>query len=210
MKKCNFLLLLFIVLSACGPEVPPPPTEQVPDASAAWMQAIDLRKTEIDRLLSQAELKYDSLQYDCKSGQEGGVFRLFKAKDSLRLIRHLYYAGEHSSGQVNLYVDQATLIYAEVTERLLSLDADAPKEDGTTHRREDISEYRYYFEPQGQLVRCFQKTYFLRTSVALPTNTDKIEEVEISSGGGAFLQGFFKQVVAAQDEGTLRSLFCAD
>ncbi len=210
MKTLNFLGLLLLFLSACAPEVPPPPTEQVEEVLASQVLVADVRKNEIDQLLSDAHLRYDSLRYTCKLSQDGGILRLFKAGDSLHLIRHLYHSGEHSSGQIDLYIDRGHLFYAEVEESLLTFDAEAPQENDIRHTREDISRYRYYFDAAGQPLRCLQKAYFLRSSVELPTNPDQIAEVEINSSGGAVLQAFFKQVERAQDETDLLALFCAN
>lgn len=212
MKFFNLILITFVLLTACAPDVPPPSAEdhQGLDPQDELIKALDQKKQAIDKLLANAELRHDSLAFECESVREGGRLSFFKKGDEIRLLRHAYYNGDQHGGIISAYVENGQLFYAHVEEGSWSSDQEAPQEEGVLHTREDNTEYTYYFDEAGTPIRCLQKSYVIRSAVQLPLELEKIKADEIGCGGAKVLQAFFNRVKDVETVGALVDILCTD
>lgn len=213
MKSFNLLFIVLVLLTACAPDAPPPSTtyQEEIDPQDELIEALNQKKLAIDRLLASAELRHDSLAFECERTREGGRLSFFKEGEEVRLLRYAYYNGDHHGGTISVYVEKEQLFYAQVEESTWSFDEEALQDDGTPHTREDYTHYTYYYDSTGQEgVRCLQKDYVVRSVVALPTEVEKIKTNEISCTGARKIRAFFSQVQRVKRVGELLEILCAD
>ena len=129
----NYALLLVVLLTACGQ--PPEPIvadliiPAVVDESepAHRIKQIEEEFDYVEKLLSEAMLSVDSLEYECENDPKGGTISFYRSGEELRLIQSAYYEGDHASVMEKYYLKNGELFFAFVEEVVWTFDGDLPK-----------------------------------------------------------------------------------
>lgn len=234
MQNLAYFAILMVVFTACGPEGPNPLTntsapvateeeprlpEEVnssivdtvpvtPDEEAT-VAAVRAEYAAVEADFNGARLKMDSMVYDCEADPVGGRLRTYQSTNGdISLIRHAYYAGDHGGGEASYYLKNGKVFFIYVQESRWTF-ADGMTDDGTPHTRDDFTEYRFYFDADGNPVRCLKKEYFVRTATEIPVDPDKIPSVRTDCGEAEAQLGIFAEIWARLDSVvSLKDYFC--
>ena len=142
LRLLNFGILLCLSLSACGGGPPAPETVTENDKAESTtvdgpIEDIRQRFSTVNEWLNQAQLRMDSLPYDCVDYPSGGTIKLFRHEGELVMLRHDFYQGDHDGTTETYYLENEHPVFVFVEEtswRFAGPDTDDPAAPNTEDR----------------------------------------------------------------------------
>lgn len=215
----NYLLLLFVLLTACGQT--PDPAKALPLAvdpefeEAKQVNTIEQIKDEfsaVEKLFSTARLTVDSLDYDCENDPVGGTINFYKQENELRLISSNFYEGDHSATTEKYYLKDGKLFFAFVEESTWMFDADLPDnaefDPMNAPTKDEVKEYRFYYADDGQPLQCLEKEYVIRSAIDLPVDPDQVQNKESDCSRAEKIYQKFERLVKLEVMEDLKQELC--
>ncbi|PHI21748.1 hypothetical protein CEQ90_00225 [Lewinellaceae bacterium SD302] len=185
--QLNLLLVLLILLSACGGQVDSPEAtasslESKEKVSADPAVIIRERFQEIDGWLKQADLSMDSMEYDCPDDPTGGRISFFRKAGELVMIKHDYYQGDHFGATESYYLIDEKPVFIHLTEESWTFAGPEGSDPTVPNTQDNISEFRFYLNSGQEPLNCLRKDYVLRSWIELPTNPNEVPNKTIECG----------------------------
>lgn len=186
-------LLLLVVLSACGTGPDRPQQEQVKATDAAEVvqedpiSSIKNRFQAINEWLKSAELRMDSVDYDCPDFPSGGKIQFYRHQGELVMLKHDFFEGDHFGGSETFYLRNEKPIFVFVQEGSWRFAGPESEDPVAPNTQDDIVEYRYYYDDyvagkEQSSLKCLKKDYVIRSWVDIPTEVDKIPNKAVECG----------------------------
>lgn len=215
----NYLILLLVLLTACGQTpiqadaITETETEEASENTPInSIQQIKEAYSVVEKLFFTAQLKLDSLDYECENDRKGGILNYYKQGEQLRLIKHAYYEGDHSAVTEEFYLKDGKLFFAFVEESYWMFDSELPENtdfDPTNPPTKDvIKEFRYYFQADGTPLQCLEKEYVIRSAIELPVDPNLVANQEGDCAKAADVRVRFQHLAQLEIVEDMRAAMC--
>lgn len=161
----------------------------------------------IQTLVTEGQLRLDSMNYECPDEPRGGFLSRYYQGEELRLLKHEYYLGDHNWIASHWYFKEQSCFFAFREEGSWRFDGPGV-EEGTPATRDDFKEYRYYFGPAEEPLRILEKAYSISSRDASSLDPATVPNVGIADlSPAAFVleegRGLVKSVEAEQGLSTV-------